>query len=346
MWFRKVLSGLLLSLTISQSAFACRLEAMMGPRQPSPKIWQEENNFLQTTLIDDANSLQKESAKRPAKQGTQVTYDVEDLIGIREKGNMDGWGLVHYACGLPGSQLPQASKNAAAAYADAQYAQAVQKTLAQGSSILMAHIRRAADEYNQVELTNVHPFTCKNWSFMHNGVLTGAFSPTAKAKIEQYREQLGSPKGITDSEHVFYYFLANLQDATGTLESQKIPTSTVQTVFAQTIKTLLADSEPRSLPLNGNVLGVQGNIQVQPACNFVVSDGTRLLAFKLGRNLFLGQKTLSNGQHLYLVASEKTHTTDKTVHWLALPENHILTISWDASGNPVPEVQPLARLTP
>lgn len=346
MWFRKVLPGLLFLLTINQSAFACRLEGVIGPRQPSPQVLLEENKFLQATLIDDANSLQKESAKRPAKQGAEHTYDVEDLIGIREKGNMDGWGLVYYACGSPDPQLPQSSKNAAPAYADHGYVQAVQKTLTQGANILMAHIRRAADEYNQVDLMNVHPFTCQNWSFMHNGVLTGAFSPVAKAKIDRYRERLGSPKGITDSEHVFYYFLANLHETAGTLDSQQISTSTVQTVFAQTIKTLLADSEPRSLPLNGNVLGVQGNIQVQPACNFVVSDGTRLLAFKQGRNLFLGKKTLSNGQHLYLISSEKTHTTDKSVKWLLLPENHLLTISWDASGNPVPVLQPLTRLVP
>lgn len=348
MWFRKVLSGLLLSLTISQSAFACRVEGVMGPRQPSPQVQQEENAFLQASLVDDSNSLKKESAKRPAKHGSGEVYDLEDLIsGFRERGNMDGWGMVRYACGLETLQLPQVYKNTAPAFADRQYNQAVQQSLTQGASIMMAHIRRASPEYKQVNLTNVHPFTYQNWSFMHNGSVGGAFSPVVEAKINQYREQLGGgPKGTTDSEHVFYYFLANLYEAAGTLDSKQIPKETVQKVFAQSINSLIANSEIKYNPLDGNVLNIHGEIQTLPVCNFVLSDSVNLFAYRRGFNLFLGQKTLSNGQHLYLVASEKTHTTDNTVRWLALPENHILTISWDASGNPVPALQPLTRLAP
>jgi predicted glutamine amidotransferase len=344
MCFRKVFLGLLLLLISSQSAFACRLEGVMGPRQPSPEIWQEENAFLHASLIDDANSLQKESEKRPANQGNN--YDLEDLItAFRERGNMDGWGMVRYAC-KQDLQSPQVFKNTEPAFADPQYNQAVRQSLTKSANIMMAHIRRVAD-HKQVTLANAHPFIYQNWSFMHNGDLTGAFSPVVKEKINRYREQLGGgPKGTTDSEHVFYFFLANLYEATGTIDRKQISIETVQKIFAQSIKTLIANSDVKFSPLNGSVLNVQGEIQALPVCNFVLSDGEHLLAFRHGLNMFLGQKTLSNGQHLYLVASEKRHAENEAVQWLALPENHILTISWNASGDPVPALQPLTRLAP
>jgi predicted glutamine amidotransferase len=344
MWYRRILPAFLLLLAAGQPAFACRLEAVMGPRQPSPGIWREETAFLRASLVDDANSLKKESAKRPPKQNN---YDFEDLIsGFRERGNMDGWGLIHYGCDIQDSQLPQAFKNTAPAFADRQYDQAVRQSLTQNAGIMMAHIRRASPEYNQVNLSNAHPFTYQNWSFMHNGSVSGAFSSVVEGKISQYREKLGGgPKGTTDSEHVFYFVLANLQDVAGTLDSKQIPTETVQKVFAQSVEALVANSKPQYSPLDGSVLNLQGEVQGLPVCNFVLSDGMRLFAYRQGFNLYLGQKTLSNGQHLYLVTSEKTHTTDKSVKWLLLPERHLLTISWDETGNPVPSLLPLTRLT-
>lgn len=351
MWSKKAFLCLLVVLTFNPSAFACRVEGMMGPKNPSPAILREEARFLQTSLVDDQNSLQKESAKRPAKQGTQDVYDYEDLVvGMRERGNMDGWGLVCYDY-IPdakeATKAPNVFKNAAPAYADKQYDKAVQQSLGNLPRIMLAHIRRASAEYNQVNLTNVHPFTYQNWSFMHNGGLTGSLTPAAKAKIEQYHVQLGdAPKGTTDSEHAFYYFLSNLYESTGTTDSKKVSTKDLEAVFAKSVSQLVAYSERKFMKLDGHALGVVGTIEVQPSCNFVISDGTRLLAYKRGMNLFLGKKTLSNGQHLYLISSEKTHSSDKKVEWLAIPENHIVSLAWDESGNPVPTLHPLAQLAP
>lgn len=346
-WSKKAFLWILVLVTCNQSAFACRVEGMIGPKNPSPAILREETRFLQSSLINDRNSLQKESAKRPAKQGTQEVYDYEDLVvGMRERGNMDGWGLVCYDY-VQDVKAPKVFRSAAPAYADKQYDKAVQQGLGQLPSIMLAHIRRASAEYNQVNLTNVHPFTYQNWSFMHNGALTGSLSPMSIAKIEQYRANLGDgPKGTTDSEHAFYYFLANLYEATGTTDSKQVPTKDLEAVFAKSVNQLVAHSERKFMALDGRALGVVGMIEIQPSCNFVVSDGTRLLAYKRGMNLFLGKKTLSNGQHLYLISSEKTHTTDKKVEWLAIPENHIVSLAWDETGNPVPTLHPLAQLAP
>ena len=177
---------------------------------------------------------------------------------------------------------------------------------------------------------------------MHNGEVSGAFSPIVTQKIAQFKEQIGGgPKGGTDSERVFYFFLANLYETAGTLDSQQIPLETLQKVFSETIRTLVENSTPTAKTIPGDVLGVEGHLQIQPACNFVLTDGEHLFAFRKVLNLYLAQKTLSTKQKVYLVASEPTEKTDSSVQWLLLPENHLLTLSWDENGNPRPKLEPV-----
>ncbi len=319
----------------------------MGPQVLSSKLQREENAFIRSSLVDDSNSLQKESAKRRAKDGIGQTYDIEDLSGvIRPYGGPDGWGLVRYTCPIQPIRLPEVSKNVKPAFADHQFQQVVSDSLAEKPNIVMAHVRLGSLDGKPAKLGSVHPFAFHNWTFMHNGEVSGAFSPVVIAKINQFKAQLGGgPQGGTDSEHAFYYFLANLYEATGTLDSSQIPLKTVQTVFAQTIQSLVANSAHPGKPLTGQVMGLQGHIQIQPACNFILSDGSRLWASRRILNLYLAQKTLSNQQKVYLVASEQTHVQDPSVQWLLLPENYVLSIIWDATGNPQPTLEPINALS-
>jgi predicted glutamine amidotransferase len=335
-------------LALQGMASACRLAGVMGPEILSPALQNEENAFIRATLLDDSNSLQKESAKRPAKDGIRQTFDIEDLSGvIRKYGGPDGWGLVRYACPIQPVRLPEISRNIKPAYADTQFPQAVSQSLKEQPNIVLAHVRLGSvDGSKPPVLSSVHPFAFKSWTFMHNGDVSGAFSPVVTAKIKQYETQLdGGPKGSTDSERAFYYFLANLYEATGTLDSSQISTETVQRVFAQTVQSLVAQSAHPAKPLSGDVMGIHGHVEMQPACNFIVSDGKRLLASRRILNLYLAQKTLSNHQKVYLVASEQTHLKDSSVQWLSLPENYILSIQWDGAGNPQPELEPMDRLS-
>ena len=73
-------------------------------------------------------------------------------------------------------------------------------------------------------------------------------------------------------------------------------------------------------------------MQTQPGCNFVLSDGENILAFKKGNDLFSGEKTLSDGQKEYVISSEKTKENDKSVKWTEIPENYMVTISKEKSG--------------
>lgn len=326
-------------------AFGCRIEGVMGPAQATPAVQQEQDSFLWSSLVSDSNSLQRESAKRPPKNGVQDTYDIEDLSGVlRKSGNPDGWGMASYPAFVPGVQAPVVAKSILPAYADTNYTMAVSEAIRQKPNIMLAHVRLASPECKEIQLVNVHPFTFQNWSFIHNGTVTGALSPAVEAKINQYRPILGGgPKGNTDSERVFYYFLCKLYEATGTTDSRRVPLPQIERVFAQSINELITASKHPSKTIGGDVMGIEGELQVQPACNFILSDGVHLLAFKKIFDLFVGQKTLSNNQKAYVIASEK-RMNDPSISWLEMPEDHVLTIAWDNAGNPKPHISPLSKL--
>lgn len=345
---RTFIFALMVSCLLSSPAgFACRLEGMMGLKNPSDANIKEEEQFLHTVLLSDPNSLQQESAKRPPKDGVHENLDLEDLSGIlRKYGSPDGWGIASYACPTTSLQIPKVIRGVAPAYQDNHFKQAVIQPEHAHTSIFLAHVRLASLTAKEVELQNVHPFTFKNWSFMHNGEVSGAFSPVVTNKIAQFKEQLaGGPKGATDSERVFYFFLANLYETTGTLDSQHVPLETLQKVFSRTITTLIENSTPTAKVIPKNVLGVEGHLQMQPACNFVLTDGEHVFAYRKVLNLYLAQKTLSTKQKVYLIASEQTQKQDASVQWLLLPENHLLTLYWDENGNPRPRLEPVMPFT-
>jgi predicted glutamine amidotransferase len=324
-------------------ALACRLEAMMGPEKLSPQVQKEAQHFYLRSLVDDPNSLQKESGKRPQKDGRSETYDIEDLSGIiRKYGNLDGWGLVGYSCPIQPIRLPDSSRSIEPAVSDKLFQPKVSKTIAQNPNIIMAHVRQAPPDKKQVELENVHPFTYQSWSLMHNGGADGAFAPSIQQTINRHKAELGGgPKGNTDTEQIFYYFLSTLLEQYGTTDSAKLTLNQTQAAFAKTMADIVSASKPNAKPIHGEVIGVTGTIQTLPSCNFILSDGKHLLAFRKVLNLFLGLKTLPNGQKIYIIASEKTHVADRTVQWLFLPEDHVLSISWDKTGNPVPQLNPI-----
>jgi predicted glutamine amidotransferase len=341
---RLLTSSLLLG-SIAQPAFGCRLTAVMEPYKQTwqqPNVRQQSDVFVWTTLVSDKNSLKNES--QPQLQVPVEYNGYEELFGVGRYGQKDGWGIAGYQPdAIRNFQQPAyIVKSPKPAFADTRFDQVIQSVLP--ANLVLAHIRSASDECKEVQLANVHPFSYQNWSFIHNGTVSGAFSPTIESKIQQYRQILaGGPKGNTDSERVFYYFLSKLYETTGTTNSSTLPLNVVQTNFAQAINDLMTHSKYAYKPLTGSLMGIRGDIQFQPSCNFILSDGSHLFAFKKGFDLFLGEKTLSNAQKIYVLSSERTHLGDPSVKWLEIPEEHIVTISWDASGNPVPEIEPLSR---
>ncbi|MFA6988553.1 MAG: class II glutamine amidotransferase, partial [Candidatus Gastranaerophilaceae bacterium] len=296
-------------------SFGCRVMAFIK----SGQVTQEDDEFRLSSLDNDKNSLKKQGLKRLAKDGRKQSFNYEDLHGISRKyGNPDGWGIAAYT---GKSSNPIKQRGISPAYVDANYIKAINNIVKSKPKVILAHIRLASPECNQIALSNVHPFSYQNWSFMHNGTVNGAFSTVIQEKINNYKTLLGDgPKGKTDSEASFYYFLGKLKESNGTTDSIQIPLEKVQTTFAESIYDLVANSKKNYKVLDGEITGIKGSLQTQPGCNFVLSDGENLLAFRKGNDLFLGEKTLSDNQKEYVVSSEKTNLNDKTVQWTEISQ--------------------------
>ena len=70
-------------------------------------------------------------------------------------------------------------------------------------------------------------------------------------KINIYRLVLGEgPKGSTDSETAFYYFLGHLRELTGTTNSDNISIDQIKTAFSQAIYDLITESSLKTKELN------------------------------------------------------------------------------------------------
>lgn len=319
--------------------FGCRLMAFA--KNKSTTI--EDDQFQLSCLEKNNSSLENQSKVRLNKYGSNdKPFNYEDLLGLRKIGNLSGWGIASLNAN---NENPFILKGTLPAFQDKNFEKSVNESVNKNSDVLMAHVRAASPEYNQINISNVHPFQYKNWAFMHNGNVNGAKSAFVQDKIQNnYSKILGDkPKGTTDSESAFYYFMGKLQEKYNTTDTKQIGRENVKAVFADSIKDLIKNSKKDFKQLDGSVLGVTGEMATKPSCNFIASDGDNILAFHRGPNLSLGKVQFANGKEEYLISSEKIQPEHYDVQWLDIPQNHIVMLSKDKNGNFHPEITPLAK---
>jgi glutamine amidotransferase len=119
--------------------------------------------------------------------------------------------------------------------------------------LLVAHVRKKT--VGRTSLANTHPFRRGRWVFAHNGTVKDQAYIRARASDARLREV----EGETDSELLFAYFLARLDEAG-------------------------EDGFERAL------LSCVRELRAQPdfgAINFLLSDGRVTYAHRFGRTLFL-----------------------------------------------------------
>jgi len=111
------------------------------------------------------------------------------------------------------------------------------------SHIIISHVRLGTGA--EPAKRNSHPFICKNWMFAHNGRVD-------KDHLESLlcEEYFNKIKGATDSELYFYWLLQNITEKGDVIKGIK---SAVDEIIN-----------------NGSYSGL----------NFILSDGTRLYAFR------------------------------------------------------------------
>lgn len=330
-------------------SFGCRLASIIK----AEALTEEDKSVRRQILLTSPNSLKVQShpglkhtnGAAFAKDG--VPHDVDTLFHIyKEQGNGDGSGVSFHKS--DGTAVVRKSKDEAAA--DSKYDAAVNEAIESGSKDILAHIRLASPECRPVDEKNAHPFVYGNLTCASNGFIAGALRNEIKDKVfGEFAELLGDkPKGTTDTEVAFFYFLGNLKKKHGSTDPKVVGMDNFKKVFAESIVDLIDLSPQKFWKLNGNTMGLKGELDVSPACNFIISNGDMHFGFRKGHELFYGLHEDEKGEKEYILSSQiiKTEGTTKPIEWIPVTEEHIITFSKNDAGKIEPELTPLASLVP
>jgi glutamine amidotransferase len=215
-------------------------------------------------------------ANEPTKVDCSLVYAQNALIlqsRIDERGldHADGWGIATYHDGVP-----ELLKRTTAAFEDRMFVSSAEKTYSQA---IVAHVRKAT--VGEISLNNTHPFVHRNWTFAHNGTLTGFNSIGQRLAEETSPALQAGRKGQTDSEQFFLWLIARLQSAglvseTGPLpDEDSAPWTTAATGILQKAVVDLAGRCEAANPTR------------TPRLNFVLTNGNTLFACRWNNSLHM-----------------------------------------------------------
>lgn len=288
--------------------------------------------------------LLAQSVPRTQKDGVVEPFSIEDLEGLlRRYGNTDGWGMAVFSAQEGLTRIRQAE---AANGKDSGFKAALKRLANLLPKTFLAHIRAASPACHNKTDANNHPFTYGPWAFMHNGFVPGAKSQAIQAKIKTMFPDGTGPKGTTDSEASFYYWMGTLQKQYGTVDTETVGFALVRRSFAETLQALLTASEPEYIKVNPAIMGLSGQMQTDPSLNFIASDGQHLLAFRKGEKLYLGKTLSPDGGITYLLSSEpvKPSPQQPAIQWLDIPEESIISLTRQKNGTVKAEIHALKYL--
>ena len=209
-----------------------------------------------------ANEPTKVDCSLVFSQNALMQQSRMDHVG---KDHTDGWGIAIYQNGRPVIE-----KQATAAHDDHLFSLTAEKSWAQ---TVIAHVRRAT--VGPVSIQNTHPFVFEQWTFAHNGTVTGF--DELKAELEQETDpRLQALRvGTTDSEQYFYWLLTQIERA-GLADSpgfgQQIDRTT--RFLSETVAEL--DRRCREVAPDRT-----------PRLNFLLTDGQAMLACRWNRTLYM-----------------------------------------------------------
>jgi predicted glutamine amidotransferase len=240
-------------------------------------------------------------------------------LGLLSREHPDGWGIAVH------SKTSEwcVQKEVACAGDDARFHEA-----AAGSrgETLVAHIRKRT--VGMVALENTHPFHRGRWVFAHNGTIDEMEYLRSKSSPTRLCEVAGS----TDSE-LFFAFLLTQIDKAGSDSN----VAAVDAILTETMRAV-------------------GKRSAMGACNFLLSDGRTLYAYRHGRTLFalerrqgdearMARESVETGavietpwtlrRHAILIASEQI--TDEP--WEAVDDGTLLRVA----RRPEPELSVLSK---
>ncbi len=127
--------------------------------------------------------------------------EADNALGVQSERHPDGWGVAHYIDGAP-----HITRSVSTAVNDNLFHRVSGVV---SSETVLAHVRKATQ--GQLSVLNTHPFQHGRWVFAHNGDIP---------KFEEVRDTLLHEVpvrlrrfvlGDTDSEVLFFLFLAQLE---------------------------------------------------------------------------------------------------------------------------------------
>lgn len=322
----KIIYVLLFSLYIaiavySKPVLACRLLMLVSPNDVKTE---QQKKIVERLLVKGKVSLLNQSNVGLKKKYIDLNT-IEDVDGLYVKrGNPDGWGMVLYKDG----HLKEVIKSIEPAYKDELYLTTAKDVSKKDSDILMTHIRLASDNMSVTE-KNVHPFVNGNWAFMHNGFVDLKGSSVINDKMKAYKVEYNLyPQGNTDSETMFYYFLGKMADKRKGLNINNLSKKDIVDSFATSIMDFNQYCKTSFRNLVNNGTAYDGKVIMSPTMNLITTNGKVVMAYKQGKNLFLGMiKTKSNKGIYYIISSEIMEpVTKKDIQWYEIPDKSMLIL--------------------
>lgn len=208
------------------------------------------------------------------------------------------------------------------------------------TDVLIGHMRRAT--VGVIKNENTHPFRFRSWVFAHHGTIEH-FEAVRPAMLENIPDFLRrNLRGETDSEHLFYLFLGQLQKA-GKLDDAQLPPQVAGKALADTLALCdrLVGSSTSTLDLaasNGRIM--LASARGAPMAWYQV-NGIHDCPVCRDSPVDAGRSSARPYEHdhlraVVLVADDKDGAPRPP--WAAIPEGSLVTISHELSL----EVTPLA----
>ncbi len=266
----------------------CRLAAYMGP-----------DIFISSLVTEPKHSLIHQS------------YHAKERI---EPLNGDGFGIGWYAPQF--CDNPAMFKEVSPAWSNQNLRDIARVTK---STCIFAHVR-AATIGGHLSRTNCHPFTWKNYMFMHNGTVFGFEKIRRSLRQQLSDESYEMVRGSTDSEHIFGLFTDRIEEfAEPTLDD-----------MAESLTGAIVEIEK---------LKVDVGIDTPSTLNLVLSDGSRMVATRYvskgdeSNSLYYactgkyscidGDCKMDEGRDAFLVVSEPL---DGSQAWQRVENNQMILV--------------------
>lgn len=235
--------------------------------------------------------------------------EAENALAAQSTQHPDGWGIGWFV-----DDDAYVLKSSSAAHACERFQRASARLM---SHTFLVHVRRAT--VGVVDHINAHPFRFGRWLFAHNGTLFGfddVLRPWLESRILPHFRPL--VLGDTDSEHLFYYLLSEL-DRAGVDKAGHDPADA--RIVGQVVREAL---------LGLDALARQRDLE-RPIANVLLTDGRLMVGHRAGMPLLLSTQKRHCPDFDTCPATSKVCLEFKRPS--VLPVNHLLIASEPIGGS-------------